>query len=55
MADDDMTLLTKCLDFCQLLGNRGSTFQLSVTISDFTFTMNHGRVNASGEIGTKFI
>ena len=43
---DNTALLTKCLNFCKLIGSKGTYFHLSVTIGrDFTFSMKHGKLD----------
>ena len=46
-SSENMDLLTRCLEFCQLLGIRYDIFHLSVSIGEFSLTMNHGYTNSS--------
>ena len=36
----DMELLPKCLDFCQALANQGLCFTISLTMGNFTFSLD---------------
>ena len=48
MADDTKVIfLQKCLEICQLFGEK--SFNLSVSIGDFNFTMNHSLKKNSSE------
>ena len=46
MEGDNTALLTKCLNFCKLIGSEGTEFNLSVTIGrDLTFSTKHGKLD----------
>ena len=40
MADSDVDLMSKCLEFCQSLESRGRSFKLSIKLGNFSFSLD---------------
>jgi len=40
MADSDVDLMSKCLEFCQSLESQGRSFKLSIKLGNFSFSLD---------------